>query len=158
MAQAKLIAYISAALGLFLAGWLANGWRLNGQIADMKLEASQTALEAVQKMKSQNDQLNKKVSEIDAQKTKELNNAKAEINRMRSKLDNGTGWLQFNARCPSVPGPSADSSMGNATAPRLDAAAQSAYFVLREGITLCRKQVEFFQETAKAQQAQRSKE
>jgi hypothetical protein len=145
-------AWLLLAAGIAGAGaaWTAQGWRYGEQIADMKLEASESALQAAIKDRAKTQAMQSKITAIDTQKTKELNRAKSEINRMRESVANGTGWLSFNANCPKLPGLTIDSGLGDGAAPRLTDSAQSAYFVLREGAETCVKQVEVLQGAIRA--------
>lgn len=136
----------------FLSAWMVQGWRYGEQIADMRLEASQVALDSAIKAKDKTKAMQAQISALDAQKTKELNRAKAEINRMRDSVANGTGWLQLNANCPKLPGLTLDTGLGNGTAPRLTDSAQRDYYILRERAELCTKQVEVLQGAIKVMQ------
>ena len=129
----------------FLAGFTVQGYRKNNQILDMRLEASETALESVTKAIAKTKAMQDKISALDTQKTKELNRAKDEIQRMRDSVRNGTGWLQLNANCPKLPGHTIDTGMGDGTAPRLTDSAIEGYLLLRERAILCTKQVEVLQ-------------
>lgn len=142
--------YASAAIVIFMAGWTVNGLRWEAKVADIRLEASESALQASIKARDKQRTAQAKISALDAQKTKELNRAKSEINRMRESVANGTGWLSFNANCPKLPGLTLDPGLGNGAAPRLNDSAQSAYYLLRERAELCTKQVEVLQGAVRA--------
>lgn len=129
----------------FTAAWTAQGWRYGEQILDMKLEASGMALESATKARAKTITLQSKITALDAQKTKELARAKDEINRMRDSVRNGTGWLQLNASCAKLPRLSIDTGMGDGTPARLTDSAERNYYILREGIATCTKQVEVLQ-------------
>jgi len=134
-----------ACLLSFTAAWTAQGWRYGEQISDMKLEASESALQAAIKARNKTQAMQSKITALDTQKTKELNRAKSEINRMRESVSNGTGWLQLNASCPKLPGLTLDTGLGNGAAPRLTDSAIEGYLLLRERAILCTKQVEVLQ-------------
>lgn len=134
-----------ACLISFTAAWTAQGWRYGEKIADIRLEASQTALESAQVARAKTLALKSKITALDTQKTKELNRAKSEINRMRDSVRNGTGWLQLNASCPKLPGLTLDTGLGDGTTPRLTDSAIENYHLLREGISTCTKQIEVLQ-------------
>jgi prophage endopeptidase len=146
----RLVVVYALAAILFLSGWTINGWRWESKVADIRLEVSESALQAAIDARDKRRTLQDKISALDAQKTKELNRAKSEINRMRESVANGTGWLSFNANCPKLPGLTIDSGLGDGAAPRLTDSAQSAYFVLREGAETCVKQVEVLQGAIRA--------
>lgn len=147
--------YASAAIVIFIAGWTANGWRWESKVADIRLQASESALQAAIKAKDKQRTAQAKISAIDAQKTKELNRAKSEINRIRESVAAGTGWLSFNASCPKLPGLTIDPGLGNGAAPRLNDSAERNYYVLRERAELCTNQVEVLQGAVMAIQESR---
>lgn len=137
---------LGAALILsFLAGFTVEGYRKDNQILDMRLEASQTALDSAIRAKDKTKATQAKISAIDGQKTKELNHAKSEINRMRESVANGSGWLQLNANCPKLPGLTIDPGMGDGTAPRLTDTAEQGYILFRERLSVVLAQLDMCQ-------------
>lgn len=151
----RLVVYSSLAAILFLSGWTINGWRWEAKLSDIRLEASESALQAAIKARDKQRAAQAKISALDAQKTKELNHAKSEINRMRESVDNGTGWLQLNANCAKLPGLTLDTGLGDGTSPRLTDSAERDYWLLRERAATCIKQVEVLQGVVRAIQESR---
>ena len=146
----RLVVYSVLAAILFLSGWTINGWRWEAKVADIRLEASESALQAANDARDKQRVMQAKISSLDAQKTKELNRAKSEINRMRDSVASGTGWLSLNANCAKLPGLTLDTSLGDGTAPRLTDSAERNYWLLRERAATCVKQVEVLQGVVRA--------
>ncbi|SUC36213.1 Bacteriophage lysis protein [Providencia rustigianii] len=69
--------------------------------------------------------------ELDIKHTKELTNAKAEMDKLRNDVRNGTKRVYINAECPKLKTNSTKSG-GNETAVRLSDAAEQDYWRLRE--------------------------
>lgn len=145
-----------AALAGFVMAWQVQGWRMGNKLLDLRLEVAGQALQAAIDAKAKTDQMRKQAADLDAKKTKELNHAKAETERMRARVAAGTGWLQLNASCAKQPGLTLDTGLGDGTAPRLTDAAQRNYFLLRERAILCTKQVETLQGYVRIVQGQGS--
>lgn len=83
--------------------------------------------------------------------TKELNDEKDKLKRLRDDVRTGRVGLRVNASCTtstgiSVPQTTSTSLMDDETFPRLTPAAERAYFDLREGIETSRKQIEGLQD------------
>ncbi|WP_242687810.1 lysis protein [Photorhabdus stackebrandtii] len=92
----------------------------------------------------------KLLSELDNQYTKELANAKSEIDALRGDVAAGRLRLRIAATCnQSETGSSG--SMGNAGAPRFNPAAEQDYFDLRRMIVENKKQTKYLQEYIKTQ-------
>lgn len=91
-----------------------------------------------------------RLAELDEKHTKELGDAKREIAGLESDVRAGARRLRFAATCPgttaSVPQATSTSGVDDGARPRLDDAAQSAYFDLRRGIAESRQQIEALQE------------
>ncbi|MCC8423265.1 lysis protein, partial [Photorhabdus thracensis] len=86
----------------------------------------------------------------DNQYTKELANAKSEIDALRGDVAAGRLRLRIAATCnQSETGSS--SSMGNAGTPRFNPAAEQDYFDLRRMIVENEKQTKYLQEYIKTQ-------
>lgn len=151
----RLVVYSSLAAILFLSGWTINGWRWEAKLSDVRLEASESALQSLITAKVMQRTMQSTIAALDAQKTKELNHAKAEINRMRDSVRNGTGWLQLNANCAKLPGLTLDTGLGDGTSPRLTDSAERDYWLLRERAEICVKQVEVLQGVVRAIQESR---
>ncbi len=77
------------------------------------------------------------VAAIDERRTKELNDAKNQIDALRRAVDAGARKLQLAATCPTTGG----AGVADATGPRLTDAAERDYFRLRERIEIANKQI-----------------
>ncbi|WP_227732312.1 lysis protein [Yersinia proxima] len=87
------------------------------------------------------------VAAIDIKQAKELADAKAENERLRADIANGTKRLQLNATCPKpVPKTTSTSGIPDAESPRLTADAELNYWRLRGGIATLTSQVNGLQD------------
>lgn len=77
------------------------------------------------------------VAAIDEHRTKELNDAKNQIDDLRRAVDAGARKLQLAATCPTT----GAAGVADATGPRLTDAAERDYFRLRERIETARSQI-----------------
>ncbi|EPF9257657.1 lysis protein, partial [Escherichia coli] len=83
------------------------------------------------------------VAALDARYTKELADARAEIETLRADVAAGRKRLRVNATCPgTVREATGTSGVDNATGPRLADTAERDYFILRERLMTMQKQVE----------------
>lgn len=145
-------AYAVAAAVLFAAGgaagWGLNGWRLDARAANTARDVAKEAqkrsdayvaqLKAVQAAR---DGLRADLAKVDEQRTKERDDAKKELDRLRDCVRSGKCGLRVNATCTPAPGSprdvsptGPDSGVDTATAPRLTADAERDYFALREAL------------------------
>ncbi|MEW5494831.1 lysis protein [Enterobacter cloacae] len=85
------------------------------------------------------------VAALDAKYTKELADAKSQIEDLQRCVSSGKCGLHVNARCPAN-GTADASGMGDATSTRLTDSAERDYFTLRERIVTVTKQVGYLQE------------
>ena len=108
-------------------------------LADKTLKAYQAAVA--------DDEARKKVlAALDAKHTKELNDEKAKLEKLRADVAAGRVGLRVNAVCPpaagtDVPPATGSTSVADATGPRLDDAAERDYFRLRDGIATAQRQI-----------------
>lgn len=77
------------------------------------------------------------VAAIDEHRTKELNDAKNQIDDLQRAVAAGTRKLQLAATCPTT----GAAGVADATGPRLTDAAERDYFRLRERIETARSQI-----------------
>lgn len=77
------------------------------------------------------------VAAIDEHRTKELNDAKNQIDDLRRAVDAGARKLQLAATCSTT----GAAGVADATGPRLTDAAERDYFRLRERIETARSQI-----------------
>ncbi|EJD6044738.1 lysis protein [Providencia rettgeri] len=114
-----------------------------------------------QKLTNENEQLNSQLSEqiainvdyekrinslheLDTKHTTELTNAKAEIDKLRVDVSNGTKRVYVNAKCPK-PEANTSESGSNESSARLSEAAEQDYWRLREMIAENEKQTLYLQ-------------
>lgn len=90
------------------------------------------------------------VAALDAKYTKDLADAKKQLDDLQRCVRDGKCGLHVNARCPANRTAGA-SGMGDATGPRLTDAAERDYFTLRERIVTVTKQVGYLQDYIKEQ-------
>ena len=90
------------------------------------------------------------VAALDAKYTKELDDAKKQLDDLQRCVRDGKCGLHVNARCPAS-GATSTGGMGDATSPRLTDSAERDYFTLRERIVTVTKQVGYLQEYIKEQ-------
>ncbi|ELY4257914.1 lysis protein [Cronobacter sakazakii] len=143
-------------LSALLIGVLAFGVIITGSIAHHyhdKLTKSQTSLielnrelNAIKDEKKKMQESQRKLAELDAWYTGEIARVKAENDQLRADVANGTRRLQLHANCKPVRDATAATGSADATAPRLDDAAQQDYFTLRERIATVTKQVSYLQD------------
>ncbi|MGY9371897.1 lysis protein [Citrobacter pasteurii] len=90
------------------------------------------------------------VAALDAKYTKELADAKKQLDDLQRCVRDGKCGLRVNARCPAN-GATGSGSLGDASGPRLTDSAQRDYFTIRERIATVTKQVGYLQDYIKEQ-------
>lgn len=90
------------------------------------------------------------VAALDAKYTKELADAKSQLEDLQRCVNSGKCGLHVNARCPAN-GTAGTGGLGDASSPRLTDSAERDYFTLRERITTVMKQVGYLQDYIKEQ-------
>lgn len=85
------------------------------------------------------------VAALDAKYTRELADAKKQLDDLQRCVSSGKCGLHVNARC-SANGATSTGSLGDASSPRLTESAERDYFTLRERIAIVTKQVGYLQE------------
>ena len=126
-------------------GWMVSHYRDNaitykGQ-RDKATEQLSLANSAIKDMTNRQ----RDVAALDAKYTKELADAKKQLDDLQRCVRDGKCGLRVNARCPAN-GTTSTGSLGDASGPRLTDSAQRDYFTLRERIATVTKQVEYLQE------------
>ncbi|MFW0824785.1 lysis protein [Cronobacter dublinensis] len=110
-----------------------------------KSQASLTAvnreLNAVKDTKKKMLESQLKLAELDARYNGEIARVKAENDQLRADVANGNRRLQLHATCKPVRDATTATGSADATAPRLDDAAQRDYFTLREKIETSRTMI-----------------
>lgn len=94
----KLIIVIACLLVGLIAGWLANGWRLNAQIEATEAEHAQALQKAEQVARAKEQAWQAAHDALAKKYEKEKENAKTEINRLRGRISAGTVRLSVPAR------------------------------------------------------------
>ena len=87
---------------------------------------------------------------LDAKYTKDLADAKKQLDDLQRCVRTGKCGLHVNARCPSN-GATSTGGLGDVTGPRLTDSAERDYFTLRERIATVTKQVGYLQDYIKEQ-------
>lgn len=90
------------------------------------------------------------VAALDAKYTRELADAKSQLDDLQRCVSTGKCGLHVNARCPAN-GTTSTGGMGDASGPRLTDSAERDYFTLRERIVTLTKQVGYLQGYIKEQ-------
>ncbi len=145
-------------------GWVLNGWRLEGRVADAKAETenqaalhkadlaaiSNAAAQQVTQALAKQQEAQQAVADLDRKHTEELKSAKEENVRLRGDVADGRRRLQLKASCPAsgsnLPNTTSTASLGNGSGPRLDDAAERDYWSLRSGIATARNQIAALQQ------------
>ncbi|ELY2814933.1 lysis protein [Cronobacter sakazakii] len=139
------------ALGMVIAGSLANYYHAQLTKSQASLIELNRELSAVKDAKKKMLESQRKLAELDARYAGEIFRVKTENDQLRADVANGTRRLHLHATCERVPSAPGATGGADATAPRLDDAAQRDYFILRERIETVTKQVNYLQDYIKEQ-------
>ncbi|VAM41530.1 bacteriophage lysis protein [Enterobacter hormaechei] len=90
------------------------------------------------------------VAALDAKYTKDLADAKKQLDDLQRCVRDGKCGLHVNATCPAN-GETGTGGVGDASGPRLTDSAERDYFTLRERIATVTKQVGYLQDYIKEQ-------
>ncbi|CAM7885938.1 lysis protein [Enterobacter hormaechei] len=90
------------------------------------------------------------VAALDAKYTKDLADAKKQLDDLQRCVRDGKCGLHVNARCPAN-GTTSTGGLGDASGPRLTDSAERDYFTLRERIATVTKQVGYLHDYIKEQ-------
>lgn len=90
------------------------------------------------------------VAALDAKYTKDLADAKKQLDDLQRCVSNGKCGLRITAKCSSN-GATSSGGLGDASGPRLTDSAERDYFTLRERIATVTKQVGYLQDYIKEQ-------
>ena len=126
-------------------GWLANHYHTNATEFKSQRDKATEQLSLANETISDMQVRQRDVAALDAKYTKELADAKSQLEDLQRCVSAGKSGLHVNARCPSNGAPGA-SGVGHASGPRLTDAAERDYFTLRDRISLVTKQVGYLQE------------
>ncbi|ENZ8460305.1 lysis protein [Klebsiella pneumoniae] len=150
--MSRLTAIISAVVICLIVclGWLANHYYTNAtefkRQRDEKVKALELAKATITDMQTRQ----RDVAELDAKYTKELADAKSQLEDLQRCVSSGKCGLRLNATCPKN-GATTTGSVGDATGPRLTDSAQRDYFTLRERIVIITGQVNYLQDYIRTQ-------
>ncbi|HIA8322517.1 TPA: lysis protein [Klebsiella pneumoniae] len=148
----RLIAVISAVLMCLIVslGWLASHYHDNAtefkRQRDKATEQFSLAKDAIADMQVRQ----RDVAALDAKYTKELADAKSQLDDLQRCVSSGKCGLRVNAECPAN-GAASAVGMGDTSGPRLTDSAERDYFTLRERITTITGQVSYLQEYIRTQ-------
>ncbi|HFP9305148.1 lysis protein [Raoultella planticola] len=126
-------------------GWLASHYHTNATEFKRQRDKATEQLNLANDTISDMQVRQRDVAALDAKYTKELADAKSQLEDLQRCVSAGKCGLHVNARCPAN-GASGASGVGHASGPRLTDSAERDYFTLRERISLVTKQVGYLQE------------
>lgn len=130
--------------------WAVNHYRGNAIIyKDQRDKATEKLILANATIKDMQTR-QRDAAALDAKYTKELADAKSQLDDLQRCVSTGKCGLHVNARCPAN-GTAGTSGMGDASGPRLTDSAERDYFTLRERIVTVTKQIGYLQEYIKNQ-------
>ncbi|ECO5948669.1 lysis protein [Salmonella enterica] len=126
-------------------GWAVNHYRDNAteykKQRDEKVQALNLANATITDMTTRQ----RDVAALDAKYTKDLADAKKQLDDLQRCVRDGKCGLRINAKCPAN-GTAGTGGMVDASSPRLTDSAERDYFTLRERIVTVTKQVGYLQE------------
>lgn len=136
--------YAGAAALLFLAGWTANGWRLDEQIAETTAAAEHERAEAFRWVQSEQKRSAAAMAVEDARATGEIRDAQDETARLLNCIDRGDGCglrvriVRAPVKCGTMPEAGTTPGMGDRGGEwaELDPTARSSYRALRERLPI----------------------
>ncbi len=130
--------------------WAVNHYRGNAIIyKDQRDKATEKLILANATIKDMQTR-QRDAAALDAKYTKELADAKSQLEDLQRCVSNGKCGLHVNARCPAN-GTAGASGVGDASGPRLTDSAERDYFTLRERIVTVTKQVGYLQDYVREQ-------
>ncbi len=148
----RLTAIISAVVICLIVslGWLASHYHDNAtefkRQRDKATEQLSLAKDAIADMQVRQ----RDVAALDAKYTKELADAKSQLDDLQRCVSSGKCGLRVNAECPASGAPGT-SSVGDASGPRLTDSAERDYWSLRAGIATITGQVSYLQDYIRTQ-------
>ncbi|WP_434456494.1 lysis protein [Stutzerimonas urumqiensis] len=161
--QYKTVATIAVLLAAFFAGWLANGWRLGGQIAEIRQDhETQLRLTAeanaavILKQQADRLELERQLANLDQTSTERLTNAKQEndrLERLYADADGERRRLRIEVRVArndaTVSAATGSGSVGDAATVELSPAAGRAVWDLRRAMIEDREKLAYLQQWAR---------
>lgn len=135
---------------LFSIVWAINHYRGNAiTYKDQRDKATKNLSLANATIKDMQVRL-RDVTALDAKYTKDLVDAKKQLDDLQRCVRDGKCGLHVNARCPAN-GAASTGGMVDASGPRLTDSAERDYFTIRERIVTVTKQVGYLQDYIKDQ-------
>ncbi|MCM7636282.1 lysis protein [Enterobacter roggenkampii] len=132
---------------LALASWLSySSYKGEKKRADDAEQSLSLANDTIKDMQIRQ----RDVAALDAKYTKDLDDAKKQLDDLQRCVRTGKCGLHVNARCPAN-GATSTGGLGDVTGPRLTDSAERDYFTLRERIVTVTKQVGYLQDYIKEQ-------
>ncbi|EMN1956364.1 lysis protein [Citrobacter koseri] len=131
-------------------GWAVNHYRDNAITYKNQRDKATEKLSLVNAIIKDMQTRQRDVAALDAKYTKELADAKKQLDDLQRCVSSGKCGLHVNAKCPAN-GTTAPGGMGDASGPRLTDSAERDYFTLRERIVTVTKQVDYLQDYIKEQ-------
>ncbi|HAU5005044.1 lysis protein [Raoultella planticola] len=150
--MSRLTAIISAVVICLIVClvWLASHYHANAtefkRQRDEKVKALDLANATITDMTTRQ----RDVAALDAKYTKELADAKSQLDDLQRCVSSGKCGLRINAKCPAN-GATATGGVGDASGPRLTDSAERDYFTLRERIVTITGQVSYLQDYIRTQ-------
>ena len=130
--------------------WAANHYRDNAMTYKEQRDKNTRELKLANATIKDMQIRQRDVAALDAKYTKDLADAKKQLDDLQRCVRTGKCGLHVNARCPAS-GATSTGGMGDATGPRLTDSAERDYFTLRERIATVTKQVGYLQDYIKEQ-------
>lgn len=126
-------------------GWAINHYRDNAiTYKDQRDKANKNLSLAKATIKDMQTR-QRDAAALDSKYTRELADAKKQLDDLQRCVRTGKCGLHVNAKCPAN-GTTSTGSMGDASSPRLNDSAERDYFTLRERIVTVTKQVNYLQD------------
>lgn len=125
-------------------GWAVKHYRDNATEYKKQRDEKKQALNLANATITDMTTRQRDVAALDAKYTKDLADAKKQLDDLQRCVRDGKCGLHVNARCPAN-GTTGPSGMGDASSPRLTDSAERDYFTLRERIVTVTKQIGYLQ-------------
>ena len=141
--MSRLTAIISALVICIIVclSWAANYYRDNAMTYKEQRDKNTRELKLANATIKDMQIRQRDVAALDAKYTKDLADAKKQLDDLQRCVRTGKCGLHFNARCPAN-GATSTGSLGDVTSPRLNDSAERDYFTLRERLITMQKQLE----------------
>jgi len=140
----------AAALALVVLVLLVNHYRDNAITYKDQRDAATEKLSLANATIDDMQVRQRDVAALDEKYTKELANAKKQLDDLQRCVSSGKCGLRINAKCPTN-GTASTTGLDDATGPRLNESAERDYFTLRERIETVTKQLTGLQEYVRTQ-------